>query len=98
MDTSCKINQTAIGEQDKNQTAETRNWIYEKTNSNKQKMNDRSNKVNITSSNYPIITSNRFTTLHNLKEYNGERNEHQTQDEQVRMYGTHKSMRRRTSG
>jgi hypothetical protein len=98
MDTSCKVNQTTTGEQDKNLTAETRNWIYAKTNSNKQKMDDRSNKVNITSSNYPIITSNRFTTLHNLKEYDEERNEHQTQDEQVRMYGTHKSTRRRTSG
>jgi hypothetical protein len=98
MDTSCEINQIDIGEQDQNPTAETWNWIYAKTNSNKQRTNDRSNMINITSSKYPITTSNRFTTLHNLKEYDGERNEHQTQDGQVRMYVTHKSTRRRTSG
>ena len=98
MDTSCKINQIAKGEQDKNQTAETWNWIYAKTNSKKQKTNDRNSMSNITSSNYPIITSKRFTSLHNLKEYDGERNEYQTQDEQVRMYVAHKATRRRTSG
>ena len=54
--------------------------------------------INITVLNYPIITSNRFTMLHNLKEYEGERNEQQTQDEQVRTYVTHKPTRRRTSG
>jgi len=98
MDTACKTNQIDISEQGKNQTAETVNWISAKANLKKQKMNDRSNKNNITSSNYPILTSNRFTILHNLNEYDGERNGHQTQEEQVCIYGTHKSTRRRTSG
>jgi hypothetical protein len=98
MDTSRKINQNANGEQDKKQTAETWNWVNAKTNSKKQKTNDTSNTIKNTSLNYPIITSNRFTMLHNLKEYEGERNEHQTQDEQDRMYVTHKSTRRRNFG
>jgi hypothetical protein len=98
MDTANKINQIDIGEPGKNQTAETGNWISAKTNIKKQKMNDRSNKINISSSNYSILTSNRFTILHNLNEYDGERNGLQTQEEQVCINGTHESMRRRTPG
>jgi hypothetical protein len=98
MDTSCKINQIDTGEQDKNQTADKWNGVYVKTNSKKQKTKDRSNAINNTGLNYPIITSNRFTMLHNLKEYEGERDEQQTQDEQVRTYVTHKATGRRTSG
>jgi hypothetical protein len=77
-------------------TVETGNWISAKTNPKKHKMNDRNNKDNISNFNYSILTSNRFTILHNLNECDGESNGLRTQDELVGINGTHESRRWRS--